>query len=396
MSRNPSSLRAQLRVVDKEGAMFTNLISLEPADLWRVGGGALLGVVFGLLVQRSRFCMLAAVSNLVLMRDFRQIRAYIAAVAVAIAGAQLLEASGAVELAASSYRGARLDWAGALGGGSSYRGARLDWAGALGGGLIFGFGTALAGGCVGRTLVRAAEGNLGAWLVLLVCAVTAAAVVGGPLSPLRQWLFDTTAVQLPGGSASLTEVLGLPPGLTIMLASLVVLVVIASAGHATRSGALIAAGVTIGGLVVAGWWITGALAQDEFSFTVARPVSLAFAGTLAQTVIATAGGGSYYAFGTVLLVGVLLGSAGSALLTRSFRWTMPQGTQLIRLLTGGSCMGTGAILAGGCNISLGLSGLSTCSVSAVLAVVAIFLGMRLGLVWLQHAEKSGPSVLVHS
>jgi uncharacterized membrane protein YedE/YeeE len=379
MSRNPSSLRAQLRVVDKEGAMFTNLISLEPADLWRVGGGALLGVVFGLLVQRSRFCMLAAVSNLVLMRDFRQIRAYIAAVAVAIAGAQLLEASGAVELAASSYRG-----------------ARLDWAGALGGGLIFGFGTALAGGCVGRTLVRAAEGNLGAWLVLLVCAVTAAAVVGGPLSPLRQWLFDTTAVQLPGGSASLTEVLGLPPGLTIMLASLVVLVVIASAGHATRSGALIAAGVTIGGLVVAGWWITGALAQDEFSFTVARPVSLAFAGTLAQTVIATAGGGSYYAFGTALLVGVLLGSAGSALLTRSFRWTMPQGTQLIRLLTGGSCMGTGAILAGGCNISLGLSGLSTCSVSAVLAVVAIFLGMRLGLVWLQHAEKSGPSVLVHS
>ena len=243
--------------------MLTNTISWESVELWRVGGGALLGIVFGLLVQRSRFCMLAAVTNLVLMHDFRQLYAYVAAVAVAIAGAQLLEATGVVELAASSYRG-----------------ARVDWAGALGGGLIFGFGTVLAGGCVGRILVRAAEGNLGAWLVLLVCAVTAAVVVGGPLAPLRLWLFETTAVQLPDGRVSLAELLGLPRGLIVALATVAALVIFAFVGRATRSGALIAAGAAIGGLVVAGWWITGQLAQDEFSIAVARPVSLGFAGPI--------------------------------------------------------------------------------------------------------------------
>jgi hypothetical protein len=368
-----------LRVVGKAGVMLTNMISWESVELWRIGGGALLGIVFGWLVQRSRFCMLAAVTNLVLMRDFRQLYAYVAAVAVAIAGAQLLEAGGVVVLAESSYRG-----------------ARLDWVGALGGGLIFGFGTVLAGGCVGRILVRAAEGNLGAWLVMLVCAVTAAVVVGGPLASLRLWLFDTTVVPLPGEGLSLPELLGLPRGLIIVLATVAALVVIAFVGRATRSGALIAAGAAIGGLVVAGWWITGQLAQDEFSIAVTRPVSLGFAGPMAQVAIATTGGGSLYPFGSAPLVGVLFGSVASALLTRSFHWTVPQVAQLFRLLAGGSFMGIGAMLAGGCNIGLGLSGLSTCSVGAILAVAAIFLGMRFGLVWLQYTERASPSVPVHA
>jgi hypothetical protein len=254
----------------------------------------------------------------------------------------------------------------------------------------------LAGGCVGRILVRAVERSLGAWLVLLVCAVTAAVVVGGPLASLRLWLFDTTAVLLPGEGLSLPELLGLPRGLIIVLATVAALVVIAFVGRATRSGALIAAGAAIGGLVVAGWWITGQLAQDEFSIAVTRPVSLGFAGPMAQVAIATTGGGSLYPFGSAPLVGVLFGSVASALLIRSFHWTVPQVAQLLRLLAGGSFMGIGTMLAGGCNIGLGLSGLSTCSVGAILAVAAIFLGMRFGLVWLQYTERASPSVPVHA
>jgi hypothetical protein len=258
--------------------------------------------------------------------------------------------------------------------------------------LIFGFGTVLAGGCVGRTLVRAAEGSLGAWLVLCVCAVSAAATVSGPLAPLRQWLVENTAVQLPGGGAGLTQILGLSRGYIIALAVVTALAIIAFMGRSTRSAGLIAAGAALGGLVVAGWWITGRLGQDEFSLAVSRPVSLGFAGPMAQLVVATTGAGAYFPFGTALLVGVLMGSGGSALLTRAFHWTLPQGTQLVRLLVGASLMGAGAMLAGGCNIGLGLSGLSTCSVSAILAMAAIFLGMRLGLVWLQYAERPRHSV----
>lgn len=359
--------------------MFTDLNTWESVEFWRVGGGALLGILFGVLVQRSRFCMLAVVTNLVMLRDFRQLHAYVAAVAVAIAGAQLIEATGTVELAASSYRN-----------------ARFDWAGALAGGLIFGFGTVLAGGCVGRTLVRAAEGSLGAWLVLCVCALSAAATISGPLAPLRLWLVENTAVQIPGGGVALTELPGLSRGYIIVLVTVTALAIIAFVGRTTRSAAFIAAGVALGALAVAGWWITGRLGQDEFSLAIARPVSLGFAGPMAQMVIATGGGGAYFPFGTALLAGVLLGSGASALWTRTFHWVLPQGTQLVRLMVGAGLMGAGAMLAGGCNIGLGLSGLSTCSMSAILAVAAIFLGMRLGLVWLQYAESASPPVPAHA
>ena len=51
-------------------------------------------------------------------------------------------------------------------------------------------------------------------------------------------------------------------------------------------------------------------------------------------------------------------------------------------------MGIGAILSGGCNIGQGLSGVSTVSIKALIAVTAIVAGMRLGLAWIQHAEGS--------
>ena len=69
-------------------------------NAWLIGGGLVVGLIFGVIVQRQRFCMVAAVGNLVLMRDWRHIQAFLAAFAVAIAGTQWLEASRLVLVAA--------------------------------------------------------------------------------------------------------------------------------------------------------------------------------------------------------------------------------------------------------------------------------------------------------
>ena len=97
---------------------------------WSIGGGFIVGLVFGAIAQRQRFCMVGAVGNLVMMRDWRQAHAFLAAFAGAIAGPQGLEASGLVPVAESASRV-----------------ARVDWLGAGAGGLMFGFGATLAGGC---------------------------------------------------------------------------------------------------------------------------------------------------------------------------------------------------------------------------------------------------------
>lgn len=51
-------------------------------------------------------------------------------------------------------------------------------------------------------------------------------------------------------------------------------------------------------------------------------------------------------------------------------------------------MGIGAICAGGCNIGNGLTGMSTGSVRALTAVLAIVAGMLLGIALLTQTEKA--------
>ena len=345
-------------------------------QMWLIGSGLALGLAFGGVVQRSRFCMVAAVSNLVLLRDYRQAHAYLAALAVAIAGTTFLEVGGWVDIAATSYRSGHLSWV----------------APALGG-LIFGFGSLLAGGCAGRTAVRAAEGNLGALITLLVFGVAAATIYVGILEPLRVWLTASTTFILDSGDASLASLLGLPFVLVSGVIVALCVIAIGWLGRSTRSVGLLAAGVSIGGLVVAGWWLTGYLTQDDF--TTHGPSSLTFSGPLARsTLLVVTGNGGDQGFAVALVVGTLLGAGVTAVLTRSFRWTLPEVTHLPRLMVGGFLMGCGAILAGGCNIGQGLSGMSTVSVKALVAVSAIIVGMRFGLAWVEWADERGVAKFV--
>jgi len=146
-------------------------------NLWLAAGAFTLGAFFGIVCQRSRFCVVAALSNLVLMRDYRQLHAYLAALGVALAGTGLLEWGQWVDVAASSYRN-----------------TSLNWFGALGGGLIFGVGAMLAGGCATRTLIRTAEGNIGALVTLIAFALVGMATLFGVLDAPRGWLSQSTSI----------------------------------------------------------------------------------------------------------------------------------------------------------------------------------------------------------
>jgi uncharacterized protein len=340
----------------------------DAAHLWLMTGGLALGLAYGALVQRTRFCMMAAVSNLMLMRDYRHVHAYLAAAAVAVMGTQWLESAGWVAVAESGYRG-----------------GRIDWVGALLGGTVFGFGTTLAGGCAGRTAVSASEGNLGGLLALLAFALSATITQFGVLEPLRARLAEVTAVQIPAGDASLAVVLGLPPQSLAAAVGLACLAVILVTGRALRSGALLGAGASIGALVVAGWWITGHPAEGDFACV--RPGSLTFSGPLARATLYLATASSSGAdFDVALIAGVMAGAFGSAVVTRTFHWVPPEATRAGRYLLGGTLMGIGAIFAGGCNIGQGLTGLSTLSLKSFLALAAIVAGMVLGVAWLQRNE----------
>jgi uncharacterized membrane protein YedE/YeeE len=84
--------------------------------------------------------------------------------------------------------------------------------------------------------------------------------------------------------------------------------------------------------------------------------------------------------GIAAVAGVLLGSAGSALQSQTFRWEgFASPRDLGQHLLGSVLMGVGGVTALGCTFGQGLSGISTLSINSLIALVAIVLGAVVSL-----------------
>jgi uncharacterized protein len=303
-----------------------------------------LGLAFGVLAERSRFCLRR---GLVGPQDERRaaLGLWLLALAVAILGTQ-----GAIWQGWISFDGHRL------------LAADLPVLAVVTGGALFGAGMVLTRGCASRMTVLAGTGNLRAVAVLVVLAIAAHATMKGLLAPLREVLGGVT-LALPDGGA-------LPLAAGIALAALA-LVQALRARLALRQ---VLAGVLIGLLVPVAWIGTGLVLMDEFD-----PIpmeALSFTGPAAETLFwAIASSAIPAAFGTGLVLGTVLGATMAALGGGSFRWQgFADPRQTGRYTLGGALMGVGGVLAGGCTMGAGLSGVPALSISALLALAAIAAG----------------------
>ncbi len=343
------------------------------------GGGLLLGLLFGALVQRTNFCTMGAISDLVLMGDSNRLRAWMLAAGSAILGSQALHLAGLIDL-----------------GGAIYATPRLGWLGALLGGGAFGFGMVLAGGCGSRNLVRIGAGNLKSLVAVLVLAVTAYATLRGVIGPLRQWFETATTLDLAGHgiSSQALPVLLAQAGLNADLAraglALLIgggLLAYALAGRSFRAKPrLVFAGFAAGLLVVGGWFITGNLGRDDFDPT--PLASLTFVAPIGDSLIyLMTFTGATLNFGISTVGGVLLGGFIAARLDGSFRIeSFTSRSDLVGHLSGGALMGIGGVFALGCSIGQGLTGLSTLAASSFLALAGIGFGAVLALRYLEEGN----------
>lgn len=245
--------------------------------------------------------------------------------------------------------------------------------GALIGGLMFGVGMILARGCASRLLVLSASGNLRAIVTGLVLTLTAQAALRGVLSPAREALFGLWT--MPGGSQrELSTVLSMPRGMVVIVALTGLFAALLFAKRQNLRNGEIVSGILVGCAIWMGWFFTYRLAQS--SFEVVTIQSVTFTGPSTDTLMSLINTVSPLRnFGTGLVPGVFAGALAVAVLKGEARiQRFEPNTPMERYLLGGILMGFGAMLAGGCAVGAGVTGGAILSVTAWLAVFAMWVG----------------------
>jgi uncharacterized membrane protein YedE/YeeE len=326
--------------------------------------GQLIGLMFGWILQRGRFCINSAYRE-VLFQDFTMFRAYLLAVAVAIIGANLLE---------------DLHWighveSGAFVAGELYRQAFVPWANIIGG-YLFGMGIVLAGGCGSGILYRVGEGNLAYVLAVFGYFFGIVITKFGFLKPVYDWTVAESRQVWVGDYTipTLYNVLGVNKWVVIVVVCAALLFFVFKKGYSWSI-----AGLLVGLLAVAAFWASAYFSGRARGLSFTGPLREAFLGVLFGDSKAPASEmasilGLKMSWSSMYVLAVPVGAFLSGKFLKEVKLKVPPADELVKVMLGGFIMGIGAQMGGGCNIGHSLTGVATLAVSSWVANIFIILG----------------------
>lgn len=334
----------------------------------------LVGMVFGAVTSKTNFCTMGAVSDWVNIGSKDRLRAWFLAIGIAILVSQTMHATGVININDAFYLT-----------------PNFGWLGYLLGGFLFGIGMTLASGCGQRTLARVGGGNLKSLVVLTILGLTAYMTMRGLLALFRVNVIEVSNINLAksdivdqGMGTLLAAATGLENIARVNLVLAILLgggLIIFAFASKTFRGSFdnVLAGITIGLLIPAGWYITGVVGFDDFEPM--RFESLTFIGPTGESLMyLMTFTGSVINFGIAAVFGVILGSFLYAILSgRFYVETFSDHADMVRHIVGAVLMGFGGVLALGCTIGQGITGMSTLATGSLMALISIIFGCALTL-----------------
>jgi uncharacterized membrane protein YedE/YeeE len=176
------------------GALALVLIGIVVAlyaknDFAQRGGLLLFGVLLGMILQRSRFCLVRAFREPFLTGDGEMTRAAAMSLMISLIGFAVLKGTDLLSASAFVF--------------PSF------WQGSLFGGIIFGVGMVLAGGCGAGSIWRAGEGHVKLWCAVFGFAISA--------SLFRRFLEKGELLRHLGQSVFLPDLTGWPLALALII-----------------------------------------------------------------------------------------------------------------------------------------------------------------------------------
>ena len=364
-----------------------------------------ISVLLGVVVNKTNFCTMGAVSDMVNMNDYGRFRAWLLAIAVATLGVSTLEYANMVSISDSF---------------PPYRSSQFIFIENILGGFMFGIGMTYASGCGNKTLIRIGGGNIKSILVFIIIAIIAF-YMASPFPDSDKTLYSVLfydwvnpmAISLDGhqdiGAVTSTLFGADNPATFRLLAGLLVailmLVYIFKARDFRSSKDNILSGISIGIIIVAAWYISSNIGinSDDENYSLSgyyaewdmlaeddtgkpatgrtlSPQSFTFINPIGQTYgyIKDRFDSTLLTFGIISVFGVIFGSLLWSLISRSFRieWFVDL-KDFINHAFGAVLMGFGGVLALGCTVGQGITGMSTLAMGSILTFIFIIFGSAL-------------------
>lgn len=309
--------------------------------------GAIIGLPFGYMLQRTKLCYNRAYRQFQLEGNATLLRMIVVATLTHMLLLALLIQFGI--------------------GGVRVNVVPFFWLAAIVGGFFFGVSMVYAQGCSSTVWYRVGNGHMGAATVLLGFALGEVAVREGFLVPLREWFEGFEITLSSGAPATIPNSLGINLWwvvLPLVAGGLVILARIPGERYEGnwdwRWG-----GVVLGVIGALAWpiaWGTG------------WEYGIGIVGATGNIVLSFVRGPEVLNWGSFVVLSMPVGSLIAAIQHKEFRWRIPGGMEALRRVLAGFTMGVSATIAGGCNIGHGFSGLPVLALSSIVATLFTFLG----------------------
>jgi uncharacterized membrane protein YedE/YeeE len=343
---------------------------LQQANIMVLVSGVLIGVLFGFVLQRGRYCMNSAFRDVIFLNDYTLFRSYLLALIIAIIGANFLEDLGFM--------------------GDGLRRQSFNIVANMVGGYIFGLGIVMAGGCGSGIVYRIGEGYTSALVATLGFGSSLVATYHGPLKPVMEFL-KSFKISIGSGdeaiiNPALWDITGGQSVKWIVIAILAAIIIpfvlkgkpFAKGPKKGYSWSL--TGVLLGFILILALWASNYWGGQARGLSAAGPTAEAF--------LALIMGDSMSRFDTMFdfwgifkgtwsslyILGIPLGAYLSAKGLGEFKLQAPPANELMKVFLGSIIMGFGAATAGGCTVGHSLTGVSSLALSSIVATIFIILG----------------------
>ena len=348
---------------------------------------SILGFILGYVVNKTNFCTMGAVSDLVNIGDSSRFKAWLLAIATAIVGVTLLEYMSIVDIDESRI---------------PYRNSVFFWPRYILGGIMFGIGMTLASGCGNKILIRIGGGNIKSIFVLIVAGLMALLMTRtdfygllfhswmNPISPdLAKLGISDQSIQTM--FSSITGIESNNMIITILVPAIISILLLKYifSSYSKLSSDNILSGIVVGLVVTFAWLISGGelgqawIENNDFLDTPYPSVgvqSFTFINPMGELLIYSSSvfDSFYLTFGVTALISTVCGSFIYALLSNNLRleWFANK-YDFYRHLLGAVLIGIGGVLSLGCTIGQGVTGVSTLALGSIITLISIIFGASL-------------------